>query len=47
MQKKKSLMTEKILLSKDGLYSLESVEIWTCSLSDVVAEYRRLNEGVR
>lgn len=43
---KKSLITAKILASEDGFYSLESVEIWTCSMSEVVAECRRLNEGV-
>jgi hypothetical protein len=42
---KKSLITEKMLASQDGLNSLESVEIWTCFMSEVVAECRRLNEG--
>jgi len=44
---KKSLITEKILASRDGLYSIESVANWTYSIGDVVAENRRWNEDVR
>jgi hypothetical protein len=43
---KKSLITEEILASRDGLYSIESVANWTYCISDVVAENRRWDEGV-
>ena len=43
--KKNSLITDKILASRDGLYSTESVANWTYSISDVVVENRRWNKG--